>query len=128
MSNVIAMVIAVLIRVESGGDAYAVGDDGRAIGVLQMHKCAVDEANRIEVIAARKTNRIVGEKRWTYSDRYDPAKSREMCRVTLERNWRRGVRDPVALACRWRNPNGRNIPRWHRSKIEKAMKEVAYVE
>ena len=32
MSNVIAMVIAVLIRVESGGDARAVGDGGRAVG------------------------------------------------------------------------------------------------
>lgn len=117
MSNVIAMVIAVLIRVESGGDARAVGDDGRAIGIVQMHRTSVREANR-----------IFGERRWTYADRYDPAKSVEMCRITLERHWRRGVRDPVALACRWRNPNGRNIPRWHRRKIEKAMKEVAYVE
>ena len=117
MSNVIAMVIAVLIRVESGGDARAVGDCGRAVGILQQHRVSVAEANR-----------IVGERRWTYADRYDPVKSREMCRVTLERHWRRGVRDPVALACRWRNPNGRNTPRWHRSKIEKAMKEIVYVE
>lgn len=117
MSNVIAMVIVVLIRVESGGDRWAVGDGGRAVGILQQHRVSVVEANR-----------IVGERRWTYGDRYDPEASVEMCRVTLERQWRRGVRDPVALACRWRNPNGRNVPRWHRKKIEKAMKETGYVE
>ena len=116
MSNAIAMVIAVLIRVESGGDARAVGDCGRAVGILQQHKISVAEANK-----------IIGERRWTYADRYDPAKSREMCRVTLERHWRRGVRDPVALACRWRNPNGRT-PSWHRKKIERTMKEATYVK
>ena len=111
MSNMIAIVIAVLIRVESGGDRWAVGDGGRAVGILQQHRVSVVEANR-----------IVGYCRWTYSDRLDPVESLAMCRVTLERQWRRGVRDPVALACRWRNPNG-HAPKWYRKRIETAMKE-----
>ncbi len=110
MSNVIAIVMAALIQIESGGDARAVGDDGRSIGILQMRK-----------IAVREGNRIVGERRWTYSDRWNPDKSREMCRVTLERHYRRGVTDPIKLACRWRNPNGDRPPMWYVNKCKREI-------
>lgn len=111
MSNMIAIVIAALIQVESGGNDYAVGDNGCSIGCLQMKRIAVREANR-----------IVGEKRWTYKDREDPEKAKEMCRVTLERHYLRGVTNPVDLACRWRNPLG-NCPKWYRERVKKAIKE-----
>jgi len=110
MSNVIAIVVAALIQIESGGDARAVGDDERSIGILQMRK-----------IAVRESCRIVGARRWTYSDRWSPSKSREMCRVTLERHYRRGVTDPVKLACRWRNPDGRGCPLWYVNKCEREI-------
>ena len=43
MSNVLAMVVAALIQVESGGDPAAVGDGGRSVGILQMRTIAVRE-------------------------------------------------------------------------------------
>lgn len=116
MSNTIAVVLAVLIQVESGGNDKAVGDGGRAVGVLQAHRCAVDEANR-----------IVGERRWRYSDRYDRQKSIAICRATLARHWRRGVTDPVKLCCKWRNPYGKRAPLWYRKRVEKAL-ENEYAE
>jgi soluble lytic murein transglycosylase-like protein len=39
--------IAALIMVESGGDPAAVGDRGRALGVLQIHAAVVQDVNRI---------------------------------------------------------------------------------
>ena len=41
------MLIATLIMVESGGNDFAVGDQGRAIGCLQIHKCVIDDVNRL---------------------------------------------------------------------------------
>ena len=116
MSNTIAVLLAVLIQVESGGNDKAVGDCGRAIGCLQIRVVAVDEANR-----------IVGERRWRYSDRYDRQKSIAICRATLARHWRRGVTDPVELCCKWRNPYGKRAPLWYRERIEKAL-ENEYVQ
>jgi len=112
VSNLIAIVVAALIQVESGGDARALGDSGRAIGILQMWPIAVREANR-----------IVGERRWAYGDRSDPIKSQEMCRVTLERHYRRGVTDPVKLAGRWRNPNG-DAPPWYLRKCKREIEKL----
>jgi len=111
MTGVVAMAISALLAVESGnGRNGRHGDNGRAVGVLQQWKISVDEGNR-----------IVGEKRWTYKDREDPVKSVEMCRITLERHYLRGVTNPVDLACRWRNPLG-NCPRWYRERVKRAMK------
>lgn len=59
--------INALIQVESNGDPNEVGDKGKAVGVLQLHKVYVDDANR-----------ILGEDRYGYDDRKDPAKSIEM--------------------------------------------------
>ena len=112
MTGVVAMAISALLAVESGnGRNGRHGDNGRAVGVLQQWKISVDEGNR-----------IVGEKRWTSKDREDPVKSVEMCRITLERHYLRGVTNPVDLACRWRNPLG-NCPRWYRERVKRAMKE-----
>lgn len=36
-----------LEQVESGGNEHAVGDNGWAIGCLQIHECVVDEVNRL---------------------------------------------------------------------------------
>ena len=112
MTNTIAIVMAALIRIESAGDPGAVGDGGRAVGVLQMWPCAVAEANR-----------IAGRELWTLDDRWNQQLSRAMCKVTLEWHYKRGVTDPVELACRWRNPRG-NVPEWHKAKIRKAVRDV----
>ena len=85
MTNTIAIVIAALIRIESGGDPGAVGDCGRAVGVLQMWPCAVQEANR-----------LAGRQLWTLDDRRNPQLSRAMAWTILE-HYRRTYAAP------WRN-------------------------
>lgn len=63
--------INALVRVESGGRAAVVGDNGKAVGILQIHKCVIDDVNRIY-----KTT-------YTYADRTNPIKSREICKKYL---------------------------------------------
>jgi hypothetical protein len=109
MTNTIAIVIAALIRIESAGDPGAVGDGGRAVGVLQMWPCAVAEANR-----------LAGRQLWTLDDRWNQQLSRAMCKVTLEWHYKRGVTDPVELACRWRNPYS-NCPEWYAAKVRRSL-------
>jgi len=41
------ILIAALIAVESNGRDTAIGDDGRAIGPLQIHKSVVQDVNRL---------------------------------------------------------------------------------
>lgn len=38
--------IHALIAVESGGNDMAIGDGGRAIGPLQIHRCVVQDVNK----------------------------------------------------------------------------------
>lgn len=63
--------IDALVHVESMGNVHAVGDNGKAIGVLQIHKEVIDDVNR----AYRTT--------YVYSDRKSIEKSREICRKYL---------------------------------------------
>ena len=58
--------------VESGGDSDAVGDNGKAIGAYQIWKIYVDDVNR-----------ILGEQRYSYNDRYSRAKSRTMTKIYI---------------------------------------------
>jgi hypothetical protein len=44
-----------------------IGDNGKAVGPFQIHKCMVDDVNR-----------IVGYKKFSYHDRYNYNKSLEM--------------------------------------------------
>lgn len=57
---------------ESGCKSDAIGDNRKAVGILQLHKVYVDDANR-----------IVGYKKYSYNDRYDVSKSEEMTRIVL---------------------------------------------
>jgi hypothetical protein len=59
--------IDALVHVESKGEVHAVGDNGRAVGCLQIHKEVVDDVNR-----AYGTT-------YAYSDRKSIEKSREIC-------------------------------------------------
>ena len=42
-----AILLPALIYVESRGNPSAVGDNGKAIGILQIHQCVVEDVNRI---------------------------------------------------------------------------------
>lgn len=57
---------------ESGCKSDAIGDNGKAVGILQLHKVYVDDANR-----------IVGYKKYSYNDRYDVHKSEEITLIVL---------------------------------------------
>lgn len=72
MNDLLGIVILALCSVESGNNPAAIGDHGRAVGILQVHAECV-----------RDVNRIVGEKWYTLEDRYNPAKSKEMARIYL---------------------------------------------
>ena len=122
MTNIIAIALAAVLAVESqNGADRRTGDGGRAVGAFQMWPVAVQEANRIESIMARREGRR--PRKWRVSDRVDIDRSMEMCGATLLWHYGHGVKCPVELACRWRNPYSR-CPRWHRRKIEKAIKKL----
>ena len=71
--------------VESGGDANAVGDNGKAVGAYQIHKIYVDDVNRILQEDHLYKHEISPEISpvFTYGDRLDKAKSRQMTRIYL---------------------------------------------
>ena len=48
---------------ESRGDSNAIGDNGKAVGVLQIHPIMVREANRILAMNGKENS-------YTYDDRY----------------------------------------------------------
>lgn len=56
-----------IVLVESGGNRYAIGDNGNAVGVFQIWPIMVEDVNR-----------IVGEDRYSLDDRTDYGKSLEM--------------------------------------------------
>jgi hypothetical protein len=62
--------------VESNGKADAVGDNGKAVGAYQLHKIYVDDVNSFPEV--KKAG-----KHYTYEDRLDPEKSREITRWYL---------------------------------------------
>ena len=121
MTDVVTLVLCALLQVESsGGTDLRDSDGGRAVGPYQMWTVAVDEANRVEAIYARRFGRKA--RKWTHADRRDPVLSREMCELTLVWHFRRGVTDPVRLGCRWRNPYS-DTRKFYRTKIKKALEK-----
>ena len=85
-----ARLLPAIEHVESSGNPSAIGDGGKAVGLLQIHPVMV-----------RDCNRIAGESRWVMSDRLDPDKSRAMFR-TYSEHYSRGKSDEVVA----RNWNG----------------------
>jgi len=71
-ANTPSRLLDAIEQVESGGKADAVGDNGNAVGSFQIWKIYVDDVNR-----------ILGEDRYTYSDRLSPILSREMVKVYI---------------------------------------------
>ena len=63
--------IDALIRVESNGKANAVGDSGKAFGILQIHAITVAEANRLS------------GKHFTHREMFDPTKARAVAEIVL---------------------------------------------
>lgn len=63
--------IAAMVMVESGGDARAVGDGGRAVGCLQIHAEVIADVNRIYKTC------------YVQEDLTDPEISKKICQMYL---------------------------------------------
>ena len=120
MHEVIAKLIPFLIMVESGGDCNAIGDNGKAAGCLQIHKCVVDDVNRF------------AHTHYDYRSRLNPQDSIDICTAYLYHYGRRYSLEtgelvtPEVLARIWNGgPSGwkkkGTIKYWH--KVEKLMRK-----
>ena len=63
--------IDAICKVESNNGMYIVGDNGNAIGCLQIWKTVVDDVNKYSKV------------KYTYADRYDKMKSYEMFKLYI---------------------------------------------
>jgi hypothetical protein len=63
--------IEALVRTESNGNAAAIGDHGKALGILQIHEVMVNEYNRIS------------GKNYKHADMFDEHKAREVAKGVL---------------------------------------------
>jgi len=108
--------------VESKGDPWAVGDDGKAVGAYQIHKIYVDDVNRIT-----RPGIITFKERFTYKERSDPEKSRRM--VTIYLNHYGGTFEEMA-AKHVAGPDGHNQMNEPRVKayIKKVMERMESVK
>ena len=82
-TNCLAMLIAALIRIESGGDPLAVGDDGRSWGCLQIRPSVIADVNRVYGLS------------YSSRDAFCSATAPEICRLYLM-HW--GARQKIASA------------------------------
>ena len=102
-----------IATVESNNDDKAIGDKGRAIGRFQIWKTYVDEVNRS---CKLKKN----GKTFSYEDRKDAVKSREMVRIYLEfwgRQYERNTGKKATLEVLAKIHNGHAF--WKRSNTKK---------
>lgn len=82
--------ISALIIVESSGNDLAIGDQGRAIGCLQIHKAVVLDVNRItgsHYKHSEMTNRVAAR---TVCEIYLNAYGKEASTEQLARRWNGG--------------------------------------
>jgi len=68
--------LGAIIQVETRGENIS-GDNGAAAGILQIHKIQVDEVNRILKLENKP-------ERFTYKDRWNQKKSKEMFFITTK--------------------------------------------
>jgi len=102
--------ITALIAVESSGNDLAIGDGGKAIGALQIHKAVVIDVNRITGSTYR------------HQDMTNRAQARAVCEAYLK-HYGKGA-TPEQLARRWNGgPTGdrKTSTEAYWSKVKKQM-------
>ena len=72
MTELLAILIPILMQIESNNNPNAIGDNGDAVGILQIHEIMVDDVNR-----------IIGTEVFDYDDRTDKNASIAMCKIYL---------------------------------------------
>ena len=88
--------LMILMLLESGGDSQAIGDNGLAVGVLQIHPILVEDVNRI------------ANTHFTLEDRYDPSMSQQMALIYF-RHYLGPRATPEEMARLWNSgPNWKN--------------------
>ena len=89
-------VIKTLCLVESDGYEKAIGDNGKAHGLLQIHPVMVAECNR-----------LLGREEFTLSDRFNAKRSKYMAtvflshQITRHKKYRGTYPDELTLANAW---------------------------
>jgi hypothetical protein len=106
--------ISALIAVESGGRDSAIGDGGRALGPLQIHRAVVVDVNRFTGAHYR------------HSEMTNRAASRAVCEAYLTHYGRGATTEQ--LARRWNGgPTGdrktATLPYWR--KVEKQLNRIS---
>lgn len=105
-------------QVESGGNPFAAGDideetgEYQAVGAYQIHKIYVDDVNR-----------ILGHQAFSYDDRWDKGKSRQMVSVYLRHyGGNKGIEAMARIHVG--GPKGykkeSTLPYWEKIKLELA--------
>ena len=108
-----------MIQVESRGDSLTIGDNGKAVGILQIHPITVRDVNRI---LEKRGDTI----RYTYEDRTSQKKSIEMFYVW--KSYYHIDSDFETIARCWNGgPKGMNKPatEYYWSKVENELNEIS---
>lgn len=103
-----------IAAVESGGNDFAVGDGGMAVGRYQITPIYLADVNRIAGTC------------YTLADRTDPVKAAEMVRIYLAHYGRRYIRitgRPITAEVLSRIHNG-GPDGWRKQKTEKYWRKV----
>jgi hypothetical protein len=93
-SALLGLLLFAMASVESNFDASAVSPNFRECGILQISEDMVDDCNR-----------IVGEERWNYEDRFDITQSYEMAGVFFE-HYCKGYTPEMMARCWNGGPTG----------------------
>jgi len=116
----IILAIQILTTLESNGRPNAIGDNGRAVGALQIHP-----------IMVRECNRIVGKEFFRCSDRYNKPKSELMAGVFLRYQIKRfrliNKRNPTLkeVCCSWNSGNIlKQQPKRYLSRVTKLLESI----
>lgn len=80
--------------VESQGNTKAIGDNGQAVGCMQIHPIMIKDVNR-----------ILKQEKFTLNDRYDRDRSRWICKVYMK-HYCKDMNYEDAAACWVAGPDG----------------------
>jgi len=87
--------LAAIIQTESAGDDRAIGDQGQAVGILQIHPVMVEDINRI----------LGWKDYYTLHDRYNPQKSIDMYYIYMD-HYCQNMSDEYKARCWNGGPTG----------------------